>query len=178
MGIPAETFGSAEEFLATYDRTRPGCLILDYRLPGASGSDLQQRLKSIGNLLPVIMVSGHADIDTAVNSLRIGAVNFLQKPFELKKLCKEIETALELDKARRTRAAEEEAAARLVGNLTQKEKEVFDLVAHGRTNKEISNQIGISVRAVEDRRQRMMNKLECSSLSDVIRTARQLPSPP
>lgn len=168
MGLPSETYPSAEAFLKSYDSSRPGCLVLDYKLPGKNGLELQEDLSAIGNLLPVIMISAHANVKVVVKAMKSGSVTFLEKPFSLHQLRREITAAIELDANRRREAAECRAARARLAGLTDKEREVLRLVAAGNTNQAIADMLGLSVRAVEDRRGRMMRKLGAKGLSDVI----------
>ncbi|MBL7040325.1 MAG: response regulator transcription factor [Pirellulaceae bacterium] len=173
MGLPSQTYSSAEAFLKSYDTTRPGCLVLDYKLPGKDGLELQEHLTAIGNLLPVIMISAHANVKVVVKAMKGGSVTFLEKPFSLHVLRQEIAGAIELDAARRLEAAECRAAKAKIAALTGKEREVLRLVAAGNTNQAIANMLRLSIRAVEDRRGRMMKKLGAKGLSDVIAICRK-----
>jgi FixJ family two-component response regulator len=168
LGTGVRAFLSAEEFLRHYDDSQPGCLVLDLRMPGMSGLELQRKLADGGGP-PVVMISGHADVPIAVEVMARGAVSLLQKPFGLDELVAAIRTALERDAARRrARARADDVQARLA-RLTPKEREVLDLVADGRTNKQIADALFLSVRAVEDRRSRLMKKLDVRSVAELVR---------
>jgi len=173
MGLPSVTYSSAEAFLRSYDFSRPGCLVLDYKLPGRDGLELQEHLTAIGNLLPVIMISAHANVKVVVKAMKGGSVTFLEKPFSLHDLRREIADAIQLDAARRLDAAECRTAKAKIAALTGKEREVLRLVAAGNTNQAIADMLGLSIRAVEDRRGRMMKKLGANGLSDVIAISRK-----
>jgi FixJ family two-component response regulator len=167
LGRPVRSFSSAAEFLAGYDGG-PGCLVLDLRMPGMTGVELQQRLAADGVILPVIVVSGHADVRTAVDVMSRGAVTLLEKPFRLDELLGHIRQAIESDAASRARIAEQAAAEARLAGLTSKEREVLEAVAAGMTNKEIADQLGLSLRAVEDRRARLMRKLDVRSVAELL----------
>ena len=173
LGLPIASFATAEEFLQVYDRSRPGCLVLDLKMPGMSGLELQQALTEAGIDLPVIMISGHADVRIAVEAMSRGAVTLLEKPFLLDELLDQIRKALELDAARRAariRPVEGEGPRE---RLTPKEREVFERIVAGKTNKQIAAELQLSIRAVEDRRARLLKKLHVRSLAELV----PLPAP-
>ena len=167
LGRPVRSFASAAEFLAGYGGG-PGCLVLDLRMPGMTGVELQQRLAADGVILPVIVVSGHADVRTAVDVMTRGAVTLLEKPFRLDELLTHVRRAVELDAANRARIAEQAAADARLSELTLKEREVMEAVAAGMTNKEIAERLGLSLRAVEDRRARLMRKLDVRTIAELL----------
>ncbi len=168
LGVRMDAYRSADEFLTSYDPERPGCLLLDYKLPGMSGLELLQKLRTFDDSLPVVMISGHANVKTAVRAMQAGAITLLEKPVELDELCYAIQSAMAVDRMRRQKAVEQQEAKNLVDSLTAKERQVFDFVVEGKTNKEIAKTLAVSVRAVEDRRARMMTKLGADYLSDLI----------
>lgn len=161
-------YSSAEGFLAEYHPTRPGCLILDIKLPGMTGLELQQRILQNRPSLPVIMISGHADVRLAVEVMRRGAITLLEKPFHLDELSTYIRQALELDGRQRASRIQQDQAESRLARLTSKEREVLELIAAGKTNKEMAASLQLSVRAVEDRRARLMKKLGANSLVDLV----------
>lgn len=168
LGLPVRSFGSALEFLEAYDRTVPGCLVLDIKMPGMTGLELQKKLADEGIALPIVMISGHADVRIAVEAMERGAITLLEKPFRLDELIGKIREALERDavtRAVQTRRAEAEAK---LTALTFKEREVLELIAAGKTNKEIATALHLSIRAVEDRRSRVMKKLQVQSLAELV----------
>jgi FixJ family two-component response regulator len=168
LGRPVRSFASAAEFLAAYDTAQPGCLVLDLKMPGMTGVELQQRLADDGTPIPIVVVSGHADVRTAVEVMTLGAVTLLEKPFRLDELLTHLRRALELDAANRARAARHaEADARLAA-LTPKEREVLEAIAAGKTNREIAEQLGLSLRAVEDRRARLMRKVQARTVAELV----------
>lgn len=163
------TFASAKEFLADFDPMQPGCVVLDLRMPGLSGQELQQKLNQRPFGPPVIVISGHADVPTTVRLMQSGAVTVLEKPFTLTELKQQIDVALQRDELRRTTAARhKEHRARLDG-LTEKEREVLEAVSAGRTNREIAEALGLSLRAVEDRRARLMRKFDAENIADLLK---------
>lgn len=168
LGSGVQAFLSAEDFLKHYDDGQPGCLVLDLRMPGMSGLELQRTLAD-GDGPPVVMISGHADVPIAVEVMARGAVSLLQKPFGLDELVAALRRALERDAARRLDRAQAAQVQERLSRLTPKEHEVLDLISDGKTNKQIADALYLSVRAVEDRRARLMKKLEVGSVAELIR---------
>lgn len=168
LGHPVRTFGSAAEFLAAY-AGEPGCLVLDVRMPGMSGTELQRRLADAGTELPVVMISGHADVRTAVEAMTLGALTLLEKPFRLDELLEHVRGALARDAAARAARARAAGAAAKVAALTAKEREVLDLIAAGMTNRDMADRLGLSVRAIEDRRARLMKKVSAGSVAELVK---------
>jgi len=165
VGIQSEVFLSARAFLQDYDPDRAGCLVLDVRMPGMSGIDLQKRLQEMGSRLPIIFVTAHGDVPMAVGAVKAGAVDFIQKPFRDQELLDKIQEALEFDSRIRAREAElGEIRARL-DTLTERESEVMELVVDGKPNKNIARAMGISQRTVEIHRARVMEKMKVRSVS-------------
>lgn len=167
LGRPVLAFKSAAEFLAAYSGA-PGCLVLDIRMPGMTGLELQRKLANDGVAIPVVMISGHADVRIAVEAMALGAVTLLEKPFRLDELLAHIRAALEKDDA--ARAAQQQVAdahSRLAA-LTAKEREVLTLISAGKTNREMAAALGLSVRAVEDRRARLMKKVNAGSVAELV----------
>lgn len=169
VGLSTETYASADAFLHDYGDDRPGCLILDIRMPGMSGLELQSVLKEQGFRLPLIIISGHADVPMAVRALKAGAFDFIEKPFNDQLLLDIVQRAIEHDRQQRESHAElEEWRARLE-SLTPREREVLDLVVSGAANKVISSELGVSLKTVEAHRARVMDKLQADSLSQLVR---------
>ncbi len=168
IGLNTESFAFAQDFLDAFDETRPGCLVLDVRMRGMSGIQLQKWLTERQIDIPTIVISGHADVRMAVEAMRAGAVTFLEKPFRMQELIDHIHEAVERDNANRRRREIQAAAKQRLSVLTDKEREVFDLVAAGNTNAEIAEELGLSSRAIEDRRARLLKKLQLESLAEVI----------
>ena len=168
LNLPVLSFSSAEQFLRCYDRSQPGCLILDIKMPGMSGLELQQKLITEGIHLPVIMISGHADVRIAVEAMSRGAVTLLEKPFRLDELLAHIRRAIELDAEHRVSQAQRDQAAAQWAQLTPKEREVLELIRTGKSNKQIATDLHLSLRAVEDRRARMMKRLQIRTLAELL----------
>jgi FixJ family two-component response regulator len=167
--LPVRTLESAQEFLDAYDPNQPGCLVLDLRMPGLSGLELQQRLTARGAHLPIIFVSAHGDLSSAVSAMRAGAIDFLEKPFRGQVLLDRIHQALQADaQARAAAAAHADTNARLA-TLTNGERAVLDLMAAGMPYKEIARELGTSYKAVEGRRARIMKKMQVDNMSELLR---------
>ena len=167
-GFAVEVFPDASSFLAAYRPDCPGCLILDLNMPGMSGLDLQQCLKEQGVLLPVIFLSGRADITKAVQAVREGAIDFIEKPFDYKHVVERVRDCLERDRVARAGLERKRLACERLGQLTQREREVLDLVVAGRMNREIAESLDISIKTVEAHRARLMEKLEVSSVAGLV----------
>lgn len=170
-GMAVETFASADEFLGHYVPGRAGCLLLDVRMPGMSGLDLQGYLAREGYRLPVIIITGHGDVAMAVKAMKSGAVDFIEKPFHDEDLLRSIRSALEHDERHRaSRVVRAEIALRLA-ELTPREHEVMSMVTEGRSNKEVAAALGVSAKTVEAHRARVMEKMRASSLAELVRMA-------
>ncbi len=168
-GLTVEAFASATDFLNARAAQRPGCVVLDVRMPGMSGLDLQKQLQSQGSRIPIIFITGHGDVPMAIRAMKAGAFDFLEKPFQGEILRVRIQEALTLDRRERRRQALRVAAADRVALLSPREREVLDRVATGQYNKVIAAELGISLSTVEIHRKRVMEKLQAESLSDLIR---------
>jgi len=169
VGQAVETFGSAQEFLDAYSEDRPGCLVLDIRMPGMSGLELQQKLNEKHSILPIIFITGHGDVPMAVEAMQAGAVDFIQKPFRDQDLIDRINQALEKDGSNRAALGERNDIRRRLETLTPREREVLDLVVHGKANKVIAGDLKLSQRTVEIHRARVMEKMQASSLAHLVR---------
>ncbi len=171
VDLSIETFDSALAFLEAYDPERPGCLELDVRMPGMNGNQLQEKLNAGGVAIPVIMVTGYGDVPTAVRSMKGGAIDFIEKPFNDQTMLERIKLALERDaKIRRDRGFREQAKSCL-RSLTPRETEVMDLVTKGRSNKEVARDLGISPKTVEVHRANVMIKMQAQSLPHLVKIA-------
>lgn len=168
LDLPVVSLSSAEEFLSSYDPAQPGCLILDIKMPGMTGLELQQRLVDAGIRLPIIMISGHADVRIAVEAMSRGAITLLEKPCRLDELTSHIRRALAIDAQRRSSLIQQAEIESKIACLTPKEREVFDLITSGKTNKSIAATLRLSIRAVEDRRARLMKKLDVRSVVELV----------
>lgn len=164
-----EIFASGDEFLEAVELDRPGCLVLDIRMPGLGGLELQELLAQRGSLLPVIFITGHGDVPMAVEAMQKGAVDFIQKPFRDQDLLDRIRQALSTDSKRRQRQREQAVVADRRGKLTKREQEVFDLVVTGKPNKIIAYELGVSQRTIEIHRARVMEKMQANSLADLVK---------
>jgi len=163
------SFASAAEFLDGYDPRTPGCLILDVRLRGMSGLDLQAELNRRGLAVATIFLTGHADVPMAVQAMKNGAFDFLEKPFNDQMLLDRVQQAIERDRNARARESEREEQQRRLEALTPREREVMELLVEGKANKEVADVLGLSVRTVEGHRARLMEKLGVNSLADLVR---------
>lgn len=157
--LRAEAFLSAEAFLEAYEPRGPGCLVLDVRMPGMSGLELQKRLAAAGIGLPVIIITGHGDIRMSVEAMKSGAFDFLEKPVRMQELCDCIQRAVCRDIATWQLRSKGESARQRLESLTRAEREVLDLLLAGNTNRRIAEKLGLSLRAVEERRARMKKRL-------------------
>jgi len=169
VGLTAAALVSAQEFLATYDPLQPGCLLLDVRMPGMSGLELQQRLNLLGAVIPVIFITGHGDVPMAVEAMQQGAFDFLQKPFRDQDLIDRIQRALEKDRANRAALGEHSRIREQHETLTPREREVLALVTSGKANKVMAADLGLSQRTIEIHRARVMEKMGASSLAHLVR---------
>jgi two-component system response regulator FixJ len=174
VGHRVETYGSAQEFLDAYADDRPGCLVLDVRMPGMSGLDLQERLNERSAILPIIFITGHGDVPMAVEALQAGALDFLQKPFRDQELLDRIASALDKDAANRRELLELKQVAARFAELTPRERSVMDLVVQGKSNKVIAGDLDISQRTVEIHRARVMEKTQAGSLAHLVRMVLRL----
>lgn len=169
VDVPHEIYSSGDEFLEKVSAQRPGCLVLDIRMPGLGGLELQEELLRRESTIPIIFITGHGDVPMAVEAMQKGAVDFIQKPFRDQDLLDRIREALKTDEERRhEREAHAEVAERLA-RLTNREREVFDLVVTGKPNKVIAYELGVSQRTVEIHRARVMEKMQARSLADLVR---------
>ena len=169
VDVDYQAFASAQEFLDNYDPEQRGCLVLDIRMPGMSGLDLQNRLDELGHNVPIIFITGHGDIPMAVDAMRRGAVDFIRKPFRDQELLDRIHEALAIDEESRSLEESLAQAKERVGNLTERELEVFERVCQGQANKVMAIEMGISERTVEIHRSQVMHKTGAKSLAELVR---------
>lgn len=174
IGLPATPYASAKEFLAAYDAAQPGCLVLDIRMPGMSGLELQEELNSRGAVLPVIFISGHADIPMAVEAMRHGAFDFLQKPFRDQDLIDRVQQALARDRETREALKEHESIRARLATLTPREQDVLELLTAGKANKGMAQDLGLSQRTVEVHRAHVMEKMGAKSVAQLVRMVMDL----
>jgi two-component system, LuxR family, response regulator FixJ len=168
IGLECELYGSALEFLEHYDAKRHSCLVADIRMPGLSGLELQQRLNEQHADVPIIFITGHGDVPMAVNAMKAGAADFIQKPFRDQDLIDRIHKALDQDKERRAARAEGDTIRARLALLTPRETEVMQRVVRGQANKVIAMDLGVSQRTVELHRARVMRKLKMRSLAELV----------
>ncbi len=171
VGHPAKVFSSALEFLSAYDPQLPGCMILDVRLPGMSGLQLQKKLKEENINIPVIIISGHGDVPMAVKAMQQGALVFLEKPFRDQDLLDSIQTALEKDASNREQLIITAGIKNCVEMLTPREKDIMARMVIGDSNKNIAKYYEISVKTVEVHRARVMEKMQANSLPELVKMA-------
>ena len=176
VGLEVRLFGSTTEFLRQPRPDVPGCLVLDVRLPGMSGLAFQQEMAKTGVALPVIFVSGHADVPTTVRAMKAGAVEFLTKPFHDQELLDAIHAAIEHDRVRRREAALAAELRQRFVRLTEREREVMALVVAGRANKQIAAELALSEVTVKVHRGQVMRKMRARSLPELVRMADRLAS--
>ena len=169
VNLNHEIFASGDEFLEKMTEQRPGCLVLDIRMPGLGGLELQEELIKRGNTLPIIFITGHGDVPMAVEAMQKGAVDFIQKPFRDQELLDRIRDALATDEERREAQQHHAEVAGRLDRLTNREREVFDLVVTGKPNKVIAYELGVSQRTVEIHRARVMEKMQARSLADLVK---------
>ena len=171
VGHTVETYASAQAFLDNHYPGRSGCLLLDVRMPGITGLELQSQLESHDIRLPVIILTGHGDVGMAVKAMKAGALDFIEKPFDDELLLAAIERALTEDVEKRgERASKAEILARM-GQLTKREHQVMDMVTSGKSNKEIAAELNVSAKTVEAHRAHVMEKMQAGSLAELVRMA-------
>lgn len=173
VGLGVETYASAQEFAQAYDPARPGCLVLDVRMPGMTGPELQEQLSRHQVHIPIIIITGHGDVPTAVRAVQKGAIDFIQKPFDDHVLLSRIEQAIALDAERRREQAKYADTETRIARLTPREREVMDLLVTGKGNKEIAFELGLSRKTVDIHRAHIMLKLGIDSLADLLRIGLQ-----
>jgi two-component system response regulator FixJ len=174
VGLATRTLDSASEFLDIYKASQPGCLVLDVRMPGMSGLELQQQLNLRGAVIPVIFITGHGDIPMAVEAMQQGAFDFLQKPFRDQDLIDRIQRALERDARNRAALDQHVKIRERLESLTPREREVLALMTRGKPNKIMAAELGVSQRTVEIHRARVMEKSGATSLAQLVRMVMDL----
>jgi FixJ family two-component response regulator len=177
VGLEAQLFSSAKEFLQSGRPDVPSCVILDVRLPGISGLDLQRELAAANVHIPIIFITAHGDIPMSVRAMKAGAVEFLTKPFRDQDLLDAIQVALNQDRVRREKAHELGGLERKFQSLTTRERELLPLVVSGRSNKEIASEFGTSEITVKVHRGNLMRKMQAASFADLVRMAAELKIP-
>jgi FixJ family two-component response regulator len=175
VGLDARCFGSTRDLLKADLPQRPGCLVLDIRMPGSSGLDLQQQLASRGDAKPIVFLTGHGDIQMTVQAMKAGAVDFLTKPVRDQTLLDAVSTAIERDIAQRTKSRLVQRNVEQFTTLTPRERQVLREVAHGRLNKQIAFDLGISQVTVKLHRSNVMKKMQVASVGELVRSWECLP---
>jgi RNA polymerase sigma factor (sigma-70 family) len=171
VGMQVETYESAQAFLDDYYPGRAGCLLLDVRMPGMGGLELQTYLARREIRIPVIIITGHGDVSMAVKAMKVGAVDFIEKPFDDEELLNSIRNALQHDEKQRVLRAQRADIAARMAELTPREHEVMAMVTDGKSNKEIAATLGVSAKTVEVHRARVMDKMRADSLAELVRMA-------
>ncbi len=168
-GYQAIACQSAEEFLSVYDADAKACMLLDLRMPGMSGLELQAHLNDLDAKIPIVVVTGHGDVPVAVRAMKAGAIDFIEKPTPEDQLLASLAMAKEILDGRITRAVPAELVSVRLGKLTEREREVLDLLVIGKINKEIAEHLGVSQRTVEIHRARVREKMGARGIADLIR---------
>ncbi len=174
IGLPVQVHASAQEFLPQYSPDQPGCLVVDVRMPGMSGLELQHALNLRGVTAPVIFITGHGDIAMAVEAMQHGAFDFLAKPFRDQDLIDRVQRAMQQDAAQRLEFGNCARIREHLESLTPREREVLALVTSGKANKVMAAELGVSQRTVEIHRARVMDKMQASSLAQLVRMSLEL----
>lgn len=169
VGLRHEVFASANEFLESHDGSENGCLVLDIRMPGMGGLELQEKLIEMRSGIPIIFITGHGDIPMAVEAMQKGAVDFIQKPFRDQELLDRIDDALDVASESQTERARRTEVQERINALTNREREVLELVVTGKPNKIIAHELGVSQRTIEIHRARVMEKMHAKSLAELVR---------
>jgi FixJ family two-component response regulator len=170
-GFSVRSFASAEEFLAAFDPALPGCLLLDLRLPGQSGLELQRTLETRGDVPPIVFLTGHADVPTSVFAMKRGAVDFLEKPVREEDLVAALERALEKDEQARRERGERKRIEERYATLTSREREVLSEIVAGKLNKQAARSLDIAERTVKHHRARVLEKMGAGSVAELVRMA-------
>ena len=170
MALQVKSCGTAEEFLDVCDGTQPGCVVLDFQLPGMNGLELMEACRQRGMRLQVIMISGHGEVSMAVEAMRSGAIDFLEKPYRADELRERILEAMRLDAAYRRQLAERQAVQERLKTLTSGERAVLDMMISGKTNQQIVADLGVSLRTVHSRRSTILEKMKAGSRAELLQT--------
>lgn len=169
VGRRVDAFASADDFLKIYSPDLAGCIVLDIRMPGMNGMELQRKLNELNSILPIIFVTGHGDVPMAVEAMQQGAVDFVQKPYREQELLDKISQAVERDEENRSTLQQRQVILNRMDELTPREKDVMKLMVEGKANKVIAIDLDISQRTVEIHRARVMEKLSANSLAHLVR---------
>jgi FixJ family two-component response regulator len=177
VGLEAKAFSDADEFLVSDGNEAPGCIVLDVRLPGLSGIELQRHLIERSNHRPIVFISGHADVRMSVQAMKAGAVEFLTKPFRDQELLDAVQQAIAWDRRARAQRAEAAEVRRRYESLSPREREVMDLVVRGLLNKQIAAEVSASEATVKQHRAQVMKKMRADSVADLVRLVEKLERP-
>lgn len=177
-GLTVRMFASAAAFLNAYHEDMAGCLVLDVRMPGMNGLELHERLQGLHSTLPVIFVTGHGDVPMAVSALKKGAADFIEKPFNNKEILGLIEQCLAVEREQFSQRRRRAEIDKRLASLTPREREVMELMSAGRLNKQIADELGISIKTVEVHRGRVMDKMEVRSLAELVQCVMASPASP
>ena len=169
VDLKVEEFSKASDFLEAYDPARPGCLLLDIRMPQMSGTELQKRMLEQDIPLPIIFITGHADVAIAVDCMKRGAFEFIEKPVRAQRLLDTIQRALSLDRDRRSIRVEIDEAKRCFSRLTPRESQVVEFAVKGLSNRDIARELGVSSQAIDAHRSKAMQKLGVTNVADLVR---------
>jgi two-component system response regulator FixJ len=169
IGLNVETFHGAQDFLDAYDPTRLGCLVLDVRMSGMSGLDLQSELRRMGVDIPIIIITGHSDVPMAVQAMKAGVIDFIEKPFRDQVMLDSVQRALDYDAQARRERAERTNVETKLSQLTQRERQIMDLLVTGKPNKVIAYELGISQKTVDFHRAHIFEKMRVDSVVELVR---------
>lgn len=174
-GYAVATYASSQQLLERLpDESEPGCILLDVRIPGLSGPDLQDRLSKLGSSLPIVFLSGYADVATTVRTIKAGAEDFLTKPVSSEQLLRAIEQAITHHNASRGQKQKLDAMRELLGTLTPRERQVLERVVQGKINKQIAHELGATERTIKAHRQQVMEKMKVQSLAELVTMTERL----
>jgi len=166
--LKVEAYSSAQEFLDSYNPVQPGCLLIDMRMPGISGLELQEILQSRNILIPTIIITGYGEVTDAVQAMKKGAIDFIEKPFNGQYLLDQVHKAIAEDAQIRKKQAQQQVVSASLALLTPREREVMDLVIAGKANKVIALELGLSMKTVEFHRAHMMKKMKVDSVAELV----------
>lgn len=167
--LPVKTFFDAKSYLTIHQNDHPGCLLIDIRMPGMSGLELQQRLKELGNRIPIIFITGHGDVPMAVRALKAGAVDFILKPFNNQQLLEQVQQAIAQNTQEHQSRDHLNGLSQLLATLTPREREVMYLIVKGKLNKEVCHELNIAISTVELHRSHVMQKMQATSLAQLVK---------
>ncbi len=171
VGLEPRVYASAPEFLDEYEHEGPACLLLDLRMPGYSGLETQELIRARGIDIPVIIMTGHGDVPAAVRAMKLGALDFLEKPCSDQALLDKVQGAIEADARKRSKIAQEDKLRTALSRLSGREQEVMALVATGKSNRDMAELLGVSPKTIETHRSNLMRKLDAGSVADLVRVA-------